>query len=208
MPNPLGPPYRIVTPRLVLRCWEPGDAPALSALVERNLDSVRRHRGREDEPRPLEGRLAELRQRRAGFDLDDQWSYAVLTAGEGVLAGAATLFRVRPARVDIGFTGWCGTEYAGRGYAAEVGAALARAAFELLDAPRLHAACPADDAESAALFRELGFTHDGAERHLDGDGARRDEMLWSMLPDEWPASPAAVPAADVRAFGVLGDRLF
>ena len=29
------PPYRIVTPRLELRCWAPGDAPALNALIAR-----------------------------------------------------------------------------------------------------------------------------------------------------------------------------
>jgi ribosomal-protein-alanine N-acetyltransferase len=206
MPHPLGPPYYITTTRLVLRCWEPADAPALSALVERNLDFVRRRPGRQDEPRPLEDRVVEMRQRRAAFDVDDQWSYAVRTADEGALVGIVTLFRVPPNRIDIGFAGWCGAEYAGCGYEAEAGAALARAAFELLDVPRLYAACPPDDDAAAALFRALGFAHDGVERRLH-DGVRRDELLWSLLPDEWEAGAAAA-AADARAFGVLGDRLF
>ncbi|HEV7588695.1 MAG TPA: GNAT family protein [Longimicrobium sp.] len=202
-----GPPYRIVTPRLVLRCWEPADAPALAALVERNVDFLGRWRwrGTEGEPLGLEDRLSEVRGLRADLDSDAKWSYAVLTADEGALAGPATLFRGLGG--GLGLAGWCGTEYDGQGYAAEAGAALARTAFELFDAPRLQAACLPGDAEATTRFRELGFTHDGTARHLNG-GARRDEMLWSLLPGEWPASPAAARAADASAFGVLGHRLF
>lgn len=207
----MGPPYRIETPRLVLRCWEPADAPARSALVERNLDRLmlrRRLRGDEGEPKSPEERLTEVRQMRARFDLDEMWSYAVLTSGDGALVSVATLFRVPPTGADIGLFAWCGAEYDGQGYEAEAGAALARVAYELLDVPRLYAACPADDAASAALFRELGFTPDGTERHLDGAGGRRDQQLWSLLPGEWPASRAAARAPDALAFGALGDRLF
>jgi RimJ/RimL family protein N-acetyltransferase len=210
-PHPLGPPYRIVTPRLVLRCWEPADAPARSAVMERNLDRPglrRRLRGDEGEPKSPADRLAEIRRMRARFDLDEMWSYAVLTAGDGTLAGSATLFRVPPAGVELGLTAWCGEEHDGQGYEAEAAAALARTAYELLDAPRLYAACPEADANAAALFRTLGFTLDGTERHLDGAGARRDQLLWSLLPGEWPASPALSLAADASAFGALGDRLF
>jgi RimJ/RimL family protein N-acetyltransferase len=208
MAHPFGPPYRIVTPRLVLRCWEPADAPALVALVARNVDFLSRWRwrGTEGEPKGLEDRLTEVRALRAELDADMKWSYAVLTAGDGALAGTATLFRAGYTG-DLGLTGWCGTEHDGQGYAAEAGAALVRTAFELLDAPRLRAACLPDDAEANARFRELGFTHDGTERHLNG-GARRDEMQWSLLPGEWPASPAAARAAEASAFGVLGHPLF
>src|SRR5687768_7194955 len=110
MPLPLGPAYRIVTPRLVMRCWEPGDSPARTGLVERSLDFLRRWRPRtaEGEPRAPEDRLAQLRRLRAEFDLDRQWSYAVLTAEEGALVGSAALFRVGLAETDIGVTAWFG----------------------------------------------------------------------------------------------------
>ena len=35
-----GPAYGIVTDRLVLRCYEPRDAPALKAAVDANLDHL------------------------------------------------------------------------------------------------------------------------------------------------------------------------
>ena len=35
------PPYRIVTERLVVRCWEPRDAPLLKEAVDSSLDDLR-----------------------------------------------------------------------------------------------------------------------------------------------------------------------
>ena len=35
-PLPRIPPYRIVTPRLVMRCWHPADAPLLKAAIDAN----------------------------------------------------------------------------------------------------------------------------------------------------------------------------
>ncbi|HEX8906142.1 MAG TPA: GNAT family protein, partial [Longimicrobiaceae bacterium] len=108
MPTPLGPPYRIETPRVLLRCWEPGDAPALSALVERNLELLRAsQRWAADEPKPLEQRVGELRRWRAEFDLDRWWRYAVLDAGGGALLGSAVLFHA-PARFAFQAAGWSG----------------------------------------------------------------------------------------------------
>lgn len=43
--SPLGagsaPAYRIVTPRLVIRCWNPPDAPLLKAAIDASLDHLR-----------------------------------------------------------------------------------------------------------------------------------------------------------------------
>lgn len=37
---------------------------------------------------------------------------------------------------------------------------------------------------------------------------RVDDMTWSILADEWPATPAAAFAAPGRAWDALGNRLF
>ena len=36
-----GPAYRIHTQRLVLRCWQPTDAPLLKAAIDANLEHLR-----------------------------------------------------------------------------------------------------------------------------------------------------------------------
>lgn len=206
MPPPLGPAYRIETPRLVLRCWEPADAPALDELVGRNLKYLRpRQRWAQDEPKALEERVRQVRHWRAALDRDQFWNYAVCVEG-GILGGAAILVHNATATA-LHATTWLGRRHDGSGRREEALAALARTAFELLEAPKVQSAPAADDEEGRAACRALGFTYDGLVRRLVC-GARHDETLWSLLPDEWPASPAASIAAEARAFGVLGNRLF
>ena len=60
------PPYRIVTERLVLRCWEPRDAPLLKEAVDSSIDHLlpwmpwAAH-----EPQSLEDKVALLRDRKS-----------------------------------------------------------------------------------------------------------------------------------------------
>ena len=39
--NTDGPAYRVHTQRLVIRCWQPEDAPLLKASIDENLDHLR-----------------------------------------------------------------------------------------------------------------------------------------------------------------------
>jgi RimJ/RimL family protein N-acetyltransferase len=107
--------------------------------------------------------------------------------------------------VEVG--GWLARTATGRGLSREMAAALARMAFEVLDYKRLQGICDVDNHPSIAAMSRLGFTHEGTRRQL-ADGARCDEMIWSLLADEWPASPAAQLAASCEAFDALGTRLF
>ncbi|HEU4558779.1 MAG TPA: hypothetical protein VFS20_13055, partial [Longimicrobium sp.] len=95
MKSPYGPAYRIETPRLLLRCWEPAaDTPALVALIGRNLEFLRKWLyWAQEEPRPLEAKAAEMRRWRAEFDLDRMWSYAALDAQSGELVGGMVIFQ-------------------------------------------------------------------------------------------------------------------
>lgn len=53
-PVPRGPAYRIHTQRLVVRCWEPRDAPLLKAVLDESLDHLRPWMPwAQNEPEPL-----------------------------------------------------------------------------------------------------------------------------------------------------------
>jgi RimJ/RimL family protein N-acetyltransferase len=204
--HPFAPPYRIQTPRVVLRCWEPADTPALRTLLADNVEHLRPWvPGMADEPKPLEEKLREVRGWRATFDEDEGWYYALLDAGDGVLAGSLVVGRRGPGEVDVG--GWVAGERGRRGYQTEATSAFARAAFEVLGLTRVQALCDVANERSIALLRKLGFTHEATPRH-QVDGGRADEMVWSILADEWPATPAAAIAAEARAWDALGNRLF
>jgi RimJ/RimL family protein N-acetyltransferase len=204
--HPFAPPYRIQTPRVILRCWEPADTPALRALLADNVEHLRPWvPGMADEPKPLEEKLREVRGWRATFDEDEAWYYALLDADDGVLAGSLVVGRLGPGAVDVG--GWVAGERGRRGYQTEATSAFARAAFEVLGLTRVQALCDVANERSIALLRKLGFTHEATPRH-QVDGGRADEMVWSILADEWPATPAAAIAAEARAWDALGNRLF
>lgn len=204
---PPGPPYRIVTPSVVLRCWDPADTPALHALIAENLEHLRPWvPWVAGEPRPLEARLQEVRQWRAQFDVDQAWPWAMLAADDGQLVGGIVMHRLLDgASVDAGV--WVGRTRARRGYSAEGLAAVARAAFEVLGITRVQTTTDPGNERSIALMRKLGFTHEATTRHLE-HGERKDEMVWTILATEWPSTPAAGIAARARAFDALGNRLF
>ncbi|HET7234256.1 MAG TPA: GNAT family protein [Longimicrobium sp.] len=203
----LGTPYRIVTPSIVLRCWEPCDASTLHRLIADNLEHLRPWVSwAANEPKPLAARLAEVRQWRAAFDLDHLWQWAILSADDGELVGGVVMNRMPDgATVDTGV--WVEMARTRRGLGTESMAVLARMAFELMGMTRVQAATDPANERSNALLRKLGYVHEATTRHLE-HGVRKDELLWSILADEWPATFAAEVASEARAFDALGNRLF
>ena len=71
----MGPAYRIVTPRLVIRCWDAGDAPRLKEAIDSSLDHLRSWlQWAAQEPESLEKKLE-------GFDAP--WTPGRLPAWDG-----------------------------------------------------------------------------------------------------------------------------
>src|SRR5439155_22043403 len=64
------PPYRIETERLVIRCWEPQDAPLLKEAIDSSLDHLRPWMPwAREEPQSLAQKVELLRHFRGRFDL-------------------------------------------------------------------------------------------------------------------------------------------
>lgn len=202
-----GPAYRIQTPRLVLRCWQPSDAPLLAESVAASLEHLRPWMPWvQSEPEPLEAKVQRLRGFRARFDRDEDYVYAIFPPGEAKVAGGTGLHpRAGEGTLEIGY--WMDVRHAGRGYATEATAALTRLAFEINGVERMEIRCDPLNARSAAVPRKLGYTLDGVLRaNVRGvDDAMRDTQVWSLLRAEYAASPAA--AAVLEAFDAAGRRL-
>lgn len=201
------PAYRIQTPRLVIRCWMPADAPLLADAVTASLEHLRPwmpwvH----SEPEELETKVQRLRGFRARFDTDQDYVYAIFDPTESEVVGGTGLHpRVGDAALEIGY--WTAARHAGRGYATEAAAALTRVAFEFNGVERMEIRCDPRNERSAAIPRKLGYTHEATlrARTRGADGARVDSMIWSMLRGEYPDSPSA--AAPLEAFDAAGRRL-
>jgi RimJ/RimL family protein N-acetyltransferase len=93
-----GPAYRVRTPRLVLRCWNPEDAPLLLGSVTESLDHLRPWLPWvANEPEPLDDKVTRLRGMRASFDLGKDFIYAILDPSETKVVGGTGLHpRVGP----------------------------------------------------------------------------------------------------------------
>jgi RimJ/RimL family protein N-acetyltransferase len=202
-----GPAYRIHTPRLVIRCWNPADAPLLVAAITESLDHLHPWMPWAlQEPESVEAKAKRLRQFRSRFDADQDYFYGILDPDETeVLGGTGLHTRIGEGAREIGY--WIHVRHVGRGYATEVAAALTRVAFEVDEVRRVEIHCAPENAPSAAVPRKLGYTHDATLRRRlpEPDGTLRDTMIWSLFREEYPGSPAA--ALEVAAFDALDQRI-
>jgi RimJ/RimL family protein N-acetyltransferase len=202
-----GPAYRIETRRLVVRCWHPSDAPLLKAAIDASLEHLRPWLPwAQHEPTDLQAKIELLRRFRGAFDLGHEFIYGVFDREETqVLGGAGLHPRVGEGAREIGY--WIHQDHINRGLATEAAAALTRVAFEIAAVRRVEIHCDPHNVRSAAVPAKLGFVHEATLRRriLTPDGRLRDTMIWTLLAEEYPGSPAA--AAVIAAFDAVGRRL-
>lgn len=161
----------IRTPRLLLRSWDPADAPALAPILVANVERlggwIPAHVA---DPLPAEA----LAQRLAGFAADFEagraYRYAMLTPDGARLLGEADLFPRGSAgrmplfladRAEIGY--WLDAAATGQGYATEAAGALTGVAASLPGMLHVEIRCDEANAASAAVPRRLGFRLAGVQ---------------------------------------------
>lgn len=200
-------PYRVLTPRLMLRCWDPGDAPELAGLVARNLEHLRPWMNwANDENSDPETQYQRLRQARARFDQDLDFIYGVLSRDGQTLLGSTGLHtRVGEGVLEIGY--WIDKDHTRQGLATELSAALTKTAFEIFKVKRVEIHCDPENLASAAVPRKLGYTLEAVlrQRTVDYDGKPSDSMIWTLLESEYPTSPGA--KITIEAFDAAGREI-
>jgi RimJ/RimL family protein N-acetyltransferase len=195
-------PYRIESERLVLRCYEPEDAPALKDAVDRSLDHLRPWMPwTPDEPEPLDVVYERLRDFRAQYDRDENWIMGVFDpADESRLLGGTGLHpRIGEGGMEIGY--WIAADAAGNGYATELAAVLTRAGFACFaDVDRIEIRVEPSNERSERIPRKLGFTQEATLlRRLPG---LRDVNIWTMFRGE--LADSAVERYAYVAYDALG----
>jgi RimJ/RimL family protein N-acetyltransferase len=199
------PPYRIVTERLVLRCWEPRDAPLLKEAVDSSIDHLLPWMPwAVHEPQSLEDKVALLRQFRGKFDLGQDFTYGILTPDEQQAVGGTGLHtRIGDDALEIGY--WIRASRVGEGLGTESTAALTRVAFELTDVDRVEIRCEPENEDSRAIPRKLGYREEATLRRRLRHPEPRDVVVYSLFRDDFDSSPAA--AAVIEAYDAAGTRV-
>jgi RimJ/RimL family protein N-acetyltransferase len=202
-----GPAYQIETDRLVLRCWNPSDAPLLETAVNESLDHLHPWMPwAKEEPTDLQTRIDLLRSFRANFDLGKEFIYGVFDPAETTVLGGSGLHReLEGSAREIGY--WIHKDHTNRGFATELSAALTRVAFEVDGVDRVEIHMDPKNLRSAAVPRKLGFIHEATlrRRAATTEGRPRDTMIWTLFAHDYPDSPAA--GAQLSAFDVVGRRI-
>jgi RimJ/RimL family protein N-acetyltransferase len=199
------PPYRIVTERLVLRCWDPRDAPLLKDAVDTSIDHLLPWMPwAAAEPQPLAEKVALLREFRGRFDLGQDFIYGIFARDESEVVGGTGLHtRIGPEALEIGY--WIRASRAGEGLATEATAALTRAAFELTDVERIEIRCDPANEQSRAIPRKLGYREEATLRRRLHYPEPRDVVVYTLFRDELTASSAA--RASIEAYDAAGTRV-
>ena len=199
-------PYRIETERLVIRCWEPGDAPLLKDALDSSLEHLRPFMDwAHDEPEPVEAKAERLRTFRALYDTGETFIMGIFDRSEAeVLGGTGLHSRIGPGGLEIGY--WIRASATRQGIATESSAALTRVGFEVCEADRIEIRIEPRNEASFGIPRKLGFLEEATlRRRLPGfhGGPLRDVTIWTMFSEDFDAAQAP----SLRAFDALGRQL-
>jgi len=204
-----GPAYRIETDRLVIRCWNPVDAPLLKEAIDASIDHLLIYMPwAAGEPQPLQAKIDLMRKFRADFDSNVNYVYGIFNRDETHVVGGTGLHtRAGEKAREIGY--WIHKDHVRKGYATETAAALTKVAFAVGHMERVEIFCNVDNTASSAVARKLGYTLDGRlrKRLYETDGTWRDAFVFSMLSDEFAGSAAAELSAQITAFDAIGRCL-
>jgi len=188
-------PPRLSAARIALRELVPDDAGALLPL----LAAPEVARFISAPPTSVERFAAFIewsqRERAAGRYI----GFGLVPAGGTQPVGLLQLRQLDPAfhAAEWGFA--IGSDYWGAGFFLEAARLLVHFAFDTLGVHRLEARAAVDNARGQAAMRKLGAVQEGVLRRslLTADGRHHDQVLWSLLADDWRAA-SAVPVVSVH----------
>lgn len=197
------PAYRIETERLVLRCWEPKDAPLLQEAAAASREHLLPFMPWAiHEPQTVDEKLARMRNFRSRFDRGEDYVYGIFTPDESRAIGGTGLHtRVSGNALEIGY--WLHKDFIRQGLITESTAALTKVAFEIYHVDRMEIHCSVENLASAAVPRRLGYIHEATRRRLAwANGRETDSMIWTLFADEYPNTPSA--QIKIKAFDAIG----
>ena len=197
-------PYRIETARLLLRCWEPADAPRLCEALAENLEHLRPWLPWVAlEPEPVDAKLLKLQQWRAEFDQNKEFRFGIFDRATSQVLGSIGLHnRIGAGALEIGY--WLRGQSTRQGYATEAAAAMVRIGFQVMKLRRMEIHCDPRNVASAGVPRRLSF-HPALtimNQCHDPDMNPRNTSIWVLRAATFAQSTAA--KQEVRAFDALG----
>ena len=193
---------------MVVRCYDPRDAPLLKEAVDSSLDHLRPWMPwAHDEPQTLEEKAELLRRFRGQFDLGQNFVYGLFSRDESELVGGSGFhLRVGDDAFEIGY--WIRASEEGKGLVTESTAALTRVGFEVCEVDRIEIHVEPENERSARIPQRLGYVEEARLRrrlYPGPGGDPRDTIVFTMFRSDYPGTPGA--SAAVEAYDAMGGRV-
>lgn len=182
--------YKILTPRTVLRCYEPDDATALNqALIESNELMRRWLPFAEKEEWPLEEQQKSILDWRLKFETDGDNVFGVFDGETGGFIGSCGYHkRVGAGGIEIGY--WTRISRVNQGYVTESTKALTKLAFEHYQYDRVEIHMQPDNLASVAIPKKLGFEYEATlKNRVKMSMGYKDLSIYSLFKDSYLADP-------------------
>jgi RimJ/RimL family protein N-acetyltransferase len=197
-----------VSERVVARCWEPSDAPALKEAVDSSIDHLLPWMPwAAEEPQTIDEKVQLLRRFRGQFDLGQDFVYGLFSRDESeVVGGSGFHRRVGDDAFEIGY--WIRASREGQGLVTESTAALTRAGFEVDEVDRIEIHTEPANERSMRIPLKLGYREEARLRrrlYAAPGGEPRDTVVFTLFRDEFPGTPAA--GAELEAYDPLGRKV-
>lgn len=200
--------YRIETERLVVRCYNPADAPMLYSAVSASIDHLLpwmpwAQSGSSDDVETITERL---RLFRGKFDLGQDYILGIFNKSETECIGGTGLHtRIGSNAREIGY--WISKNHINQGFATESTAALTKVGFEIEQLHRIEIHCAPENIRSQSIPKKLGYRLEAVlkGRTSDADGNARDSMIWTMFKSDYEKS--AVRTVPIKAFDAVGNEI-
>ena len=197
--------YRIETERLVIRCYEPGDAPKLHEAITRSLDHLRPWLPWvQQEPKGPEARVNLIRLFRGQFDLGIDYAFGIFDKTEKDIIGSTGLHtRIGKNAREIGY--WIDINHIGKGYATEAVSALVKTGFAIEGLSRIEIRCAPDNIRSQHVPEKLGFRMESIIKRSLSDNMV-DTMVWAMTKKDYESNP--IRHIRIKTFDLAGRPIF
>ena len=194
---------------MVVRCYDPADAPKLKEAVDSSIEHLKPWMPwAHDEPQTLDEKAELLRRFRGQFDLGQNYVYGLFSRDESELVGGSGFhLRVGDDAFEIGY--WIRASQEGKGLVTESTAALTRVGFELCQVDRIEIHVEPENERSLRIPQKLGYVEEARLRrrlYAAPGGEPRDTVVFTMFRSDYPGSPAA--SAAVEAYDAVGSRVF
>jgi RimJ/RimL family protein N-acetyltransferase len=164
-------PSTLVTPRLVVRRYEPTDLAALREAVASSLENIRMWMP--NASRELSGDLTEwLRAACVSFDAGERYGFGIFLR-DGTFVGHLSAIPDQHGFIELGY--WARVEHLRRGYVSEAVAAI----VDALSPGRFLIHCSQDNPASAGVARRTGFEHVGFDP-AEFEGQTYQQMRWEL----------------------------